>query len=767
MQSSSNQTAVTTGAIKPFRVRRPLFRKYFSLFGAAVCLALVANGLIDIWVSYQGHKGLLLRVQHGQAESAADKITRFIKEIERQMAWAATPQPWGADSFDEWRYDVARLLHQVPAIAEVAQLDGSGREQARISRYTVDVVGSLDDYSRDPRFVEAVANKVYYGPVYFVRESEPYMTLSIASGRRELGVVSAQVNLKFIWDVLSQVKVGDKGQAYVVDAQGRLIAHPDLSLVLGHTDASSLAQVRSAVRAQPSTQEEQSQVVTDLRGRRVLSEFAPIVPLNWLVFVELPVDEAFAPLYAAILRSSILLLITLIIAFFCGLLLARRMVVPIQAMHDGAASIGAGDLSKRISIRTDDELEALGNQFNSMAAKLQESHAMLERRVEERTQQLEHANQAKSRFLAVASHDLRQPLHALGLFVAQLRERMGASERRRVVGSIEASVSAMNELFSALLDVSKLDAGALQPDITEFPIERLLKRIDATFSGAAREKKLSLRVVSCAGWVRSDFILLERILLNLTSNAIRYTARGGVLVGCRRCGSQLRIEVLDTGKGIPPDQHQNIFVEFYRLRDSNRVQGGLGLGLAIVDRITRLLNHPIELSSDVGKGSRFSVTVPLVAAPAAAEDLHVPVPAPLSSSLHKLIAIVDDDRLVLEGMRGLLSNWGCQVVTGPTGSAVLRGLSEYKQPPDLIICDYHLLDGKTGIEVIEQLRREFGMPIPAFLMSGDVDPDCLRKARDSGYQLQHKPMDPMVLRAMCIHLLQTEKVARARETGVH
>jgi len=147
--------------------------------------------------------------------------------------------------------------------------------------------------------------------------------------------------------------------------------------------------------------------------------------------------------------------------------------------------------------------------------------------------------------------------------------------------------------------------------------------------------------------------------------------------------------------------------------------------------------------------------------------LHVPVRAPLSSSLGKLIAIIDDDRLVLEGMRGLLSNWGCRVVTGPTGSSVLRGLSEYEQPPDLIICDYHLLDGKTGIEVIEQLRREFGAPIPGFLMSGDVDPDCLRKARDSGYQLQHKPIDPMVLRAMCAHLLKTEQVARARETGVH
>jgi signal transduction histidine kinase/CheY-like chemotaxis protein len=766
VQLSSNQTGATTEAIKPLNVRRPLFRKYFSLFGAAVCLSLVVNGLIDIWFSYQEHKGLLLRVQREQAEAAGDKITRFITEIEGQMAWATARQQWSADSFDEWRYDAVRLLHQVPAISEVAQIDALGREQARISRYAVDVVGSLADFSHDPGFVNAIANKVYYGPVYFSRESEPYMTLAIASARREYGVVIAQVNLKFILDVISQIVVGNRGQAYVIDSEGRLIAHPDISLVLRHTDASGLSQVHNAISAGLATREEQPQAVTNLQGQRVLSTFAPIGPLKWFVFAELPIEEAYAPLYSAILRSGGLLLGTLVIAFLYGLLLARRMIVPIQAMHDGAASIGAGDLSQRISINTGDELEALGNQFNSMAAKLQDSYAMLERRVEERTQQLELANLAKSRFLATASHDLRQPLHALGLFVAQLRARMSAAERQRVIGSVEASVTAMNELFSALLDVSKLDAGALKPDITEFPIDRLLKRIEATFTEAAREKGLSLRVIPSAAWVRSDFILLEQVLFNLTSNAIRYTANGGVLVGCRRHGSQLRIEVLDTGIGIPLAEHHKIFGEFYRLGESDRGQRGLGLGLAIVDRIGRLLDHPIGLTSTVGKGSRFSVAVPLVAARSTAAELHASARIPLNSCAGKLVAIVDDDQLVLDGMRGLLCTWGCQVVAGRSGSAVLSGLFECSRPPDLIICDYHLLNGKTGIEVIERLRSEFGSPIPAFLMSGDVDPECLRKAQESGYRLQHKPVDPMVLRAMCTQLLKTKKVARAPEETV-
>jgi signal transduction histidine kinase len=208
-----------------------------------------------------------------------------------------------------------------------------------------------------------------------------------------------------------------------------------------------------------------------------------------------------------------------------------------------------------------------------MASRLQESYATLERKVEERTRQLELANLAKSRFLATASHDLRQPLHALGLFVAQLQQTVDAKERGRIVERINAAVAAMNELFNALLDISKLDAGALAPDIRSFPVTRVLRRLETTFAGPAAEKHLSLRFVASDAWVRSDTVLLERILLNLVSNAVRYTQSGGVLVGCRRRGEQLRIEVWDTGVGIPPEQHEIIFGEFYRAGNQRQEQG--------------------------------------------------------------------------------------------------------------------------------------------------------------------------------------------------
>ena len=527
-----------------------------------------------------------------------------------------------------------------------------------------------------------MANKVYYGPVYFRRESEPYMTLAMAGTRRDYGVIVAEVNLKSIWDTISQIKVGERGQAYVVDEQARLIAHPDISLVLRNTDLSHLAQIQAA---RSGTPQEQEQAAENLQGLKVLSAHARVAPLDWLVFVEMPLNEAYAPLYASILRAGAFLGGALIVAVFAGMLLARRMVIPIRALRDGAVRIGSGDLSQRISIKTGDELEALGNQFNSMAAKLQESYATLERKVEERTHQLELANLAKSRFLATASHDLRQPLHALGLFAAQLRHRASghrasAEERGRIVERINAAVAAMNELFNALLDISKLDAGALAPNITEFPVAHVLKRIESTFAGAAREKHLSLRFFPCDAWVRSDSVLLERILLNLVSNAVRYTAKGGVIVGCRRRGDQLRIEVWDTGTGIPQDQREIIFGEFYRLRNSGADDNtGLGLGLAIVDRLCGLLGHSIELTSAVGKGSRFAVLAPLVPSQAIVVEPPMPIHAALDASSDKLIVVLDDDPLVLDGMGGLLRSWGCRVISGDSVTSALNGLAEHDQ----------------------------------------------------------------------------------------
>ena len=368
-------------------VRSRLFRKYVLLFVAVVSIALITNGLFEIYFTYQQHKETQTRIQREQAEAAAAKIGQFIKEIEGQIGWT-TQLPWTASAIDQRRFDALRLLRQVPAITELSQLDSAGKEQLRVSRLAMDAVGTGAEFANDPKFTEAVANKIYYGPVYFRRESEPYMTIAMAGTRRDAGVSVAEVNLKFIWDVVSQIKVGQQGHAYVVDARGRLIAHPDISLVLRNTDLTRLPYVQAARTAVPDQMREGVQIVRDIQGREVLTAHAPIAPLGWLMFVELPLDEAYAPLYDSIKRSSLLLAGGLTLAFLAGLFLARKMIIPIQRLREGAARIGSGDLSERIAIKTGDELETLADQFNDMASRLQESYSDLENKVEQRTAEL-------------------------------------------------------------------------------------------------------------------------------------------------------------------------------------------------------------------------------------------------------------------------------------------------------------------------------------------------------------------------------------------
>jgi signal transduction histidine kinase len=733
--------------------RSGLFYKYASVLIAVVVLSVILTGVLHAWFSYHEIKGLLLRIQGEQAKSAASKIGQFVKEIEGQLAWA-TQLPIAAKTEDEWRFDAARLFRQAPPVTEIAQIDATGHERYRSSRQAMDVIGSMADFSESPAVIQALARKSYYGPVYFLRDSEPYMTIAVAGPRPDHGVIVAEVNLKFIWDVVWQIKVGKEGRIYLVDSAGRLIAHPDISLVLRKMDLSHLAHVQAARAARAGQSSDYSSIAVDLDGRQVLTAYAPVEQLGWFVFAELPIEEAFEPLYERLYRSGLLLLVGLISAVLAGLYFARKMVVPIQTLTYGAMRLGSGDLNQRIAIATGDELEELGNQFNRMASQLQDSYSNLERKVEERTKQLELATQAKSRFLATASHDLRQPLHALGLFVAQLQFRNGAEERKKIVSRIQASLSVMNELFNALLDVTKLDAGVLAPKFVEYPVGQLLKRIETTFAEAAREKALSFRVIGSSAWIRSDHILLERIIFNLVSNAIRYTPAGRILVGCRKSGKQLRIEIWDTGIGIPTDQHESIFGEFYRLKTSDAGQPvGFGLGLAIVDRLSRLLKHSVDVRSAVGKGSCFSVTVTEVVAAQEAEKASGVPSRQLGFADRKLIVVMDNDRLVLEGMSGLIRSWGCDVVAGENESAVLGSLAGHARLPDVIISDYHLQNGKNGIDAISQLRVALDAAIPAFLMSGDMDAEPLRAARAKGYALLHKPVEPMTLRATLTQMM--------------
>jgi len=372
--------------------RGRLSRKYARWLVGLVTLVLLINFGLHFWSVYNQDETAAFRIQQVKAGLAARRIEGFVDEIERQLGWTTGPQ-WAAGPIEQRRFDYVRLLRQEPAITELIQLDDSGKEQLRVSRRATDVAGSGKDYSQEPSFIEAKARRIWFSPVDFRKESDnPYLTLAMAQAGGNAGVTIAEVNLQLIWDVIAGMKTGQHGYAYVIDRNGRLIAHPDISLVLWDTDLSGLPQV-AAARAEAETGETAppAMVAKNFYGEAVLTAHAAIVPLGWTVFVELPLSEAMAPLYASLMHNGALLAVAVGLATLAALLLARRMTVPIRQLQAGAACIGAGELDRRITIDTGDELEELAGEFNRMAADLQKSYAELEQKVEERTAELREA----------------------------------------------------------------------------------------------------------------------------------------------------------------------------------------------------------------------------------------------------------------------------------------------------------------------------------------------------------------------------------------
>ena len=385
--------------------RVPLAAKLAAALVGLVVLVLLVNGAVNTWLNYNQAKDAALEVQQEKARSAAVRVGEFLADIETQLG-LTTGAEWRFAKPDQQRYDFIRLLRQVPAITELSYLDGQGKEQLKVSRLEPDSVGSGKDFSQDPRFTQAVSDKIWFGPVEFRRGSEPYMTIALAHVGKNSGVTVADVNLKLIWDVISAIRVGDKGYAFVVDGKGRLIAHPDLSLVLRDTDFSRLPQVRQALdanaRAEPGTAATPgpsvgaAEIATAFDGAEVLTAYAVAPHTHWIVFVQQPLSEALASVYTSLLQTLALLGLGLLLALTAGGLLARRMVVPIRRLQQGAEKLGAGDLTQRLDIHTGDEIETLADRFNQMAGRIQESYETLEAKVDARTRDLNEALQQQT-----------------------------------------------------------------------------------------------------------------------------------------------------------------------------------------------------------------------------------------------------------------------------------------------------------------------------------------------------------------------------------
>ena len=412
------------------------------------------------------------------------------------------------------------------------------------------------------------------------------------------------------------------------------------------------------------------------------------------------------------------------------------------------------------------------------AEALADAKDSLERRVVERTAELTHlneklrreeealrlakaeaeqANLSKTKFLAAASHDLLQPLNAARLFVSALGDLEQPAPNRGLVENIDVALASVEDLLSVLLDISKLDAGAVRPEVADFPIKSLLGALATEYAAVARERGLDLRVVGSHAVVRSDIRLLRRILQNFLSNALRYTpsrdGAGRVLIGCRRTKAGLRVEVWDTGPGVPGDKLGEIFEEFRRLDTpcANERVRGMGLGLAIVDRVARMLDHPITVRSEPGRGSVFAVTVPFGTYARPPRVLDRPVRSATNRLAGTRVLVIDNEPAVLAGMRALLEGWGCSVATAASGDEALAGLADVS--PDVLIADYHLDNGVIGFTEIARVRSRCGPDLPAVLITANRTAEVVEEAQALSCQILNKPVRPAQLRAVMTGLV--------------
>jgi len=468
-----------------------------------------------------------------------------------------------------------------------------------------------------------------------------------------------------------------------------------------------------------------------------------------------------------LLLGLALALLGLMLGGLLALRLGQGVIGPIFRVSKLIERLGQGDYAARGELLPNDPLRDLQQILNQTAERLGTAREDLEQRIamataalREKKEEAERATLAKSRFLAVASHDLRQPTHALGLFVTRLAQLPHDEQTSLVIHNLERSVLAMQDLLDGLMDISRLDAQAVPVQLTRFALNDIFEQLRDGFSVAAQDKNLRLQIRPTDVWVQSDPALLYRVVMNLMSNALRYTQTGGVLLACRLCegGEKVRLEVWDTGVGIAPEHQQDVFNEFYQVGNDERNRGkGLGLGLNIVQRTAQLLGHPLRLCSRPGQGTRFSLELPRVLSEA---SLMLDLPA-LDASDKGLrgvqVLVIEDDALAMTGLSNLLASWGATVYEADSLASALLQL-EHVPVPDLIISDYRLPGGTHGMALIGQIRSACGAPVPACLISGDADADLLARVQEAQLTLLQKPVRPAKLRSLIRHLLRESAI---------
>ena len=471
----------------------------------------------------------------------------------------------------------------------------------------------------------------------------------------------------------------------------------------------------------------------------------------------------------ALLTGAAVALAGLLLGGLLALHLARVFIEPVVSMSRMVKRIGEGDLSARGPESPHNPLRELQLGLNQMVQALETGRDLLEQRVTDatrdlrnKTEEAEQATLAKSRFLAAATHDLRQPAHALGMFVERLRQLTHDTQAMQVLGNLEASVQSMQELLDALLDISRFNANAVPVQAQPFALNELFDKLRSAMGSTARDKGLRLRIRPTRAWLMTDAGQLQRILLNLVGNALAYTPQGSVLVSCRPLagGGLARIQVWDSGIGIAPEHHTSVFEDYFQVDNPARSNSkGLGLGLHIVDLTARLLGLSVQLRSNLGCGSRFTIDVPLAPLRPVApvqlppESLALPMPRGL------VAMVLEDDHLSREALASLLGGWGFEVRSADSLAVALQSIED-QGPPDVLVSDYRLAEWVNGIDAVRQLRAAANLPIPACLVSGTSTPAMVQAARDVGLTLLQKPVRPAKLRALLRRLVLERGLAQ-------
>jgi signal transduction histidine kinase len=601
-----------------------LLRKYAMVFGALVGGSLIASSLLQLNFSYQESQTAILRSQSAKASEAALRISLFVDTMKQRIA-AVHPARGLEIGTAQRRNDYLGLQRGQPEIHDVTFVDKAGKERVFVSLVELERLNDGRDHSADPEFEKTRGGEAYYSDVEFRAGSEPYFRIAVPEGK-ETGVTIATVNLRRQLEPIALIKSGVAGYAYVVDRLGHLIAHPDSSQVLGRRDLSSLLQVQAAL-ASSATQE--AIPAANLEGQRVLTAFEVIPLARWVVFVEQPLDEAFAPLTASLWRAGGILALGLALSLFASLYLSRRMVEPIEAIRAGASGIGEGALDQRIDIDSGDELEDLADEFNQMAERLGQSYATLEQKVEDRThalaqaleeindknRQLELASRNKSEFLANMSHELRTPLNSIIGFSELLLDKMVGTlspTQSEYVRDIHASGKHQLSVINDVLDLSRVEAGRLELERSIFSASIAVSEAVAFVRARATQRGIALgeELDPNVGEVDADQRKVKQVLVNLLSNAVKFTPDGGrVQVRASRKDGVVTIAVTDSGVGMSGAELALIFKEFGQTA-SARGHEGTGLGLALAKRIVELHGGRIWVESRVGSGSTFAFTLP-------------------------------------------------------------------------------------------------------------------------------------------------------------